>query len=59
MHGAGPQITAEMERRGIEPAFVDGRRVTTGEVLDVVRVDGGGERARLRGDRAGRVGAVR
>ncbi len=37
VHGAGPQITAEMERRGIEPRFVDGRRVTTPEVLDVVR----------------------
>ena len=37
VHGAGPQITAEMERRGIEPAFVDGRRVTTPEVLEVVR----------------------
>ncbi len=37
VHGAGPQITAEMERRGIEPSFVDGRRVTTPEVLEVVR----------------------
>lgn len=37
VHGAGPQITAEMERRGIEATFVDGRRVTTAEVLDVVR----------------------
>ena len=37
VHGAGPQITAEMERRGIEPLFVDGRRVTTPEVLEVVR----------------------
>ena len=37
VHGAGPQITAEMERRGIDPDFVDGRRVTTAEVLDVVR----------------------
>lgn len=37
VHGAGPQITAEMERRGITPAFVDGRRVTTPDVLDVVR----------------------
>ncbi len=37
VHGAGPQITAEMERRGIDPIFVDGRRVTTPEVLDVVR----------------------
>ena len=37
VHGAGPQITAEMERRGIVPTFVDGRRVTTPEVLEVVR----------------------
>jgi acetylglutamate kinase len=37
VHGAGPQITEEMERRGIEPTFVDGRRVTTAEVLNVVR----------------------
>ena len=37
VHGAGPQITAEMERRGIVPSFVDGRRVTTAEVLEVVR----------------------
>lgn len=37
VHGAGPQITEEMERRGIEPRFVDGRRVTTPQVLEVVR----------------------
>ena len=37
VHGAGPQITAEMERRGSSPTFVDGRRVTTPDVLDVVR----------------------
>ena len=37
VHGAGPQITAGMERRGIAPTFVAGRRVTTAEVLDVVR----------------------
>lgn len=37
VHGAGPQITAEMERRGIAPEFVDGRRVTTQEVIEVVR----------------------
>lgn len=37
VHGAGPQITAEMERRGIVPEFVDGRRVTTPEVIEVVR----------------------
>lgn len=37
VHGAGPQITAGMERRGIAPTFVAGRRVTTPEVLAVVR----------------------
>jgi acetylglutamate kinase len=37
VHGAGPQITAELARRGIEARFVRGRRVTTPEVLEVVR----------------------
>jgi acetylglutamate kinase len=37
VHGAGPQISAEMERRGLEVRFVGGRRMTTPEVLDVVR----------------------
>ena len=37
VHGAGPQITAEMGRRGIVPSFVGGRRVTTPDVLEVVR----------------------
>jgi acetylglutamate kinase len=36
VHGAGPQISREMERRGIEPRFVNGRRVTTPEVLEIV-----------------------
>lgn len=37
VHGAGPQISEEMERRGLEVRFVDGRRVTTAEGLEVVR----------------------
>ena len=37
VHGAGPQITAEMQRLAIAPSFVDGRRVTTPEVLEIVR----------------------
>ena len=37
VHGAGPQISDEMERRGLEVQFVDGRRVTTPEGLEVVR----------------------
>ena len=37
VHGAGPQISAELERRGIPVEFVDGRRVTDAETLAVVR----------------------
>ena len=37
VHGAGPQISEEMERRGLEVQFVGGRRVTTPEALEVVR----------------------
>jgi acetylglutamate kinase len=37
VHGAGPQITAEMQRLAIVPSFVNGRRVTTPEVLEIVR----------------------
>jgi acetylglutamate kinase len=37
VHGAGPQISAELERRGIEAEFVDGRRVTSEAALAVVR----------------------
>jgi len=37
VHGAGPQISAEMERRGLRVDFVGGRRVTTRAALEVVR----------------------
>jgi acetylglutamate kinase len=37
VHGAGPQITEEMERRGLEVRFVGGRRVTSAAALAVVR----------------------
>ncbi len=37
VHGAGPQISEEMARRGLEVRFVGGRRVTTPEALAVVR----------------------
>jgi acetylglutamate kinase len=36
VHGAGPQISQEMQARGIVPMFVGGRRVTTSEVLEIV-----------------------
>lgn len=37
VHGAGPQITAALERRGLDVAFVRGRRVTSAAALAVVR----------------------
>jgi acetylglutamate kinase len=37
VHGAGPQITSEMTRRGIPVQFVNGRRRTSRAALDVVR----------------------
>jgi acetylglutamate kinase len=37
VHGAGPQITQEMQRRGIPVQFVNGRRRTSRRALDVVR----------------------
>jgi acetylglutamate kinase len=37
VHGAGPQISAEMQRRGLAVQFVGGRRVTTPAGLEVVR----------------------
>ena len=36
VHGAGPQITAGCVAAGLEPRFVDGRRVTDGFVMRVV-----------------------
>jgi acetylglutamate kinase len=37
VHGAGPQITQEMQRQGIPVQFVHGRRRTSRRALDVVR----------------------
>jgi acetylglutamate kinase len=37
VHGAGPQISAELERRGLPVSFVHGRRVTSAAALTVVR----------------------
>ena len=38
VHGGGPQITDLMRRLGKEPEFVDGRRVTDEETVDIVRM---------------------
>jgi acetylglutamate kinase len=37
VHGAGPQISGEMEKRGLPVEFVLGRRVTSAAALAVVR----------------------
>jgi acetylglutamate kinase len=37
VHGAGPQISSEMEKRGLPVEFVLGRRVTSAAALAVVR----------------------
>ena len=37
VHGAGPQISAELELAGMEVRFVDGRRVTSSAALEIVR----------------------
>jgi len=37
VHGAGPQISAEMKRRGLDVQFLGGRRVTCKDALEVVR----------------------
>ncbi len=38
VHGGGPQITAHLDRLGIETVFAAGHRVTTPEAMDVVRM---------------------
>ena len=38
VHGGGPQITAMLNRLGLEGEFRGGFRVTTPEVMDVVRM---------------------
>lgn len=37
VHGGGPQISAACRDRGVEFEFVEGQRVTTGSVLEIVR----------------------
>jgi acetylglutamate kinase len=38
VHGGGPQISTLMRKLGKEPEFVDGRRVTDEETMDIVRM---------------------
>jgi acetylglutamate kinase len=47
VHGAGPQISGEMVRRGLPVEFIGGRRVTTAAGLVVVRESLAGVNAAL------------
>ena len=38
VHGGGPQITSMLSRLGVESNFVGGRRITTPEAVEVVRM---------------------
>jgi len=38
VHGGGKQITGLMKEKGIEAKFIDGLRVTTREVMDIVKM---------------------
>jgi acetylglutamate kinase len=38
VHGGGPQVTEHLDRLGIESVFTAGLRVTTPEMIDVVRM---------------------
>jgi len=38
VHGGGPQITEELDRRGVESTFTAGLRVTTPETMEIVRM---------------------
>jgi acetylglutamate kinase len=55
VHGAGPQISAELERLGLPVRFVGGRRFTDAPTLEIVRsslVEVGAELAGIIGDAA-------
>ncbi|MCE5313578.1 MAG: acetylglutamate kinase [Armatimonadota bacterium] len=38
VHGGGPEISAVMQKLGKEPEFVDGRRVTDAETMEIVEM---------------------
>lgn len=37
VHGGGSRISAAMREKGIQPRFVEGYRITTEEVIDIVK----------------------
>ena len=38
VHGGGPEISAVMKKLGKEPTFIDGRRVTDAETMEIVEM---------------------
>ncbi|WP_028649106.1 acetylglutamate kinase [Nocardiopsis sp. CNT312] len=38
VHGGGPQISAQLDKAGVESTFTAGLRVTTDEAMDIVRM---------------------
>ncbi|MCL2784668.1 MAG: acetylglutamate kinase [Propionibacteriaceae bacterium] len=38
VHGGGPQITSMLNRLGVESSFVSGRRITSPEAVEIVRM---------------------
>jgi acetylglutamate kinase len=60
VHGGGPQTTAVSERLGLTTTFVDGRRVTSPETLDVaiMTMNGSVNTAILAACRASQVAAI-
>lgn len=60
VHGGGPQTTAMSERLGLEPLFVEGRRVTSPETLEVavMTLNGSVNTALLAACRAAEVPAI-
>lgn len=37
VHGAGPQMNAELDKQGVEPQYVGGNRVTDQKTLDIAK----------------------
>src|ERR1700722_15726240 len=38
VHGGGPSINAELKSRGIQWEFIDGQRVTTPEMMEIIEM---------------------
>lgn len=55
VHGGGPEITALMDRVGLEPHFIDGQRVTDAATVDIAEMVLAGK---LNGEIVGRLNQI-